>query len=472
MSSHRTARLDFGGYISAQSTYTWNYEIAFGTPGAGPATWPVDGGPGLSIRNAGSLPDGARIGDFDGDGFDDVGLFGGQYYSWVVFGSAASGVVELTPYGSDRVMTVRHYEQIGLPGSGGVGDFDGDGLEDFIFQPMAAGPLGTDKLWGNPTVVYGRQQRPLFIDLDAAAAGQHRINGGQRCGWTVRSGLLPWWDCTTAIGKALDPVGDVNGDGKADIYNPAGKSLIRGRAGRKTIVAATRDGNTVALATRPVGTPWTGPGTDPDPDPEPDPSNGGTAGWTLSGAAARGAGDSVLLTQGIQSNVAGAIFDARRTIDARKVTVEFDVQMTPVSGAGQGVTLAFATPATGGQAIAKNAGIGLGWVGNKGNAIVLGTVKAGSAPSNNYVAIASDVVGRSGYPTFVQTAAAGSPLSGATNRVKVVSSGGVVTVSVNGVERLRRTINLPAAAYLGLTASTSNHQRSDHVIKNVVVTGG
>lgn len=464
-------RLDFGGYVSGETLYTWTYEIAYGTPGAGPAQWPADGGPGLSIRNTGSLPTGARVGDFDGDGYDDVGLFGGLYHSWVVFGGPGNGVVELTTAGSERVMSVRHTDQTGLAGSGGIGDFDGDGLEDFIFQPMAAGPLGNDKLWGNATIVYGRQQRQAFVNLDVADPGLSKINGSRRCGWTTRNNLLPWWECTTALVRPLDPVGDVDGDGKADLYHPAGKALIRGRAGRMVIAAATRDANTISLASRPSGTPWTG-GTSPDPEPEPDPGNGGTAGWTLSGAAARGAGDSVVLTQGIQSNVAGAVYDARSTIDARKVTVEFDVRISPVVGSGQGVTVAFAAPSSGGQAIAKNAGIGLGWVGNKGNAIVLGTVKAGPAPSNNYVAIASDVVGRSGYPTLVQSAAAGSSLARATNRVRVVSSGGVVTVIVNGVERLRRTIMLPAAAYVGFTASTSNNQRSDHVISNVRVTTG
>ncbi len=170
----------------------------------------------------------------------------------------------------------------------------------------------------------------------------------------------------------------------------------------------------------------------------------------------------------------GAIFDARRTVDGNRLTVDFDLVLTgaglPEAGkvAGNGATLALASESEGGVVRAKNYNIGLGWVGNKGIAFVFGTVKGGLTPSNNYVAIANSVVGKSGYPTLLQSAPAVSKLAGSTTHVTVQASGGVVTIALNGIERLRRTMTLPRDAWVGFTASTGGNSQA-HAVRNVVV---
>ena len=46
------------------------------------------------------------------------------------------------------------------------------------------------------------------------------------------------------------------------------------------------------------------------------------------------------------------------------------------------------------------------------------------------------------------------PLQNATNKVKVVTANGTITVSVDGTQILSQAVTLPTSAYLGFSAGT------------------
>lgn len=470
--------LDYAGW-GPRGDGGYAFQVALGTPGPGAAQWPRLGGSGFTIVDASPgagfgwyIHTALRLGDFDRDGLDDL-LLSGSNSSFVVYGARAADDLRLAD-GGPRHTRLTHagvFSAAVSPSSRGIGDFDGDGYADLLTSRPGDSSIRPGSV-GEIHILRGRGDRPATVEALTGDVGYTRLTGDRQCKVTYTYGIFPAYFCAVLVNAMPIPVGDVDGDGKDDLYQPVNRLLIRGRPGDVSIPGNRTGGLSTTLASQPTSTPWDAPTPDAEPDPEPEPGTSGTDGWTLSGSASRNTSGGVVLTRGTQSNVAGGVFDARRTVDARNVTVEFDLQTVKVYGSGFGIGVAFASRGVGGVPAAKNAGIGHGWVGNKGTAVLLGTVKAGPAPSGNWVGIASDVVGRSGYPTLLQSAAAGSTLGGATNRIKVVSAGGVVSVQINGVERLRRAMVLPADAYVGLTASTSSNQRSDHVISNVRVTTG
>jgi hypothetical protein len=259
------------------------------------------------------------------------------------------------------------------------------------------------------------------------------------------------------------------------LKDPAGKYLRFGYAGDQDTNADTfdaagcisndvfvpRDGSVGSDGPTPT------PTATPTPTPEPNVQTGMT-GWrrSVDGELA----DGLVLTDGLLANVAGWAYDDRVQRDANRLEVEFDLDLGTIPGTapGNGATLAFASASLGGRAGAGNPGLGLGWVTNKGNAIVFGTVKGGLTPSDNYVGIVDSVVGRSGYPNLLQSAPAVSRLANASTHVKVRAFGGIVTVELNGVERLRRTMRLPTDAWVGFTAGTST-ARQRTAVRNVVI---
>ncbi len=464
---------DFTAYDGDVKDDTAKLAILFGSAEPGVAKVPSEGGEGIIIDTS-KAPDEAesswdfplptRVGDVDGDGFDDVVVTGHVNHSWIVYGAAGGSGVDLIDDGARVTDLIHEFRYLATPQVTGIGDFDGDGLTDFLqtrdMSVVASSAAALPKTGGAVIILGGprtptletRGQGPRRVQVDAKALCTWR--------WVV---VLPSYTCVWQL-PTLAAIGDYDRDGKTDLYQAAGSFVIRGRTGNATFSGVQAGANTIAVPIQPQGTPWA-PRVIPPPV---DPGSTGTDGWALSGVARRLDAGSVLLASGDSSNTAGAIFDDRKTVDANAIVVDFDLQLVNRSGNGNGMTLAFASPSQGGVPRAANYGIGLGWVGNRGTAITLGTVKGTYTPSSNYVGIASGVVGRSGYPTFLQTAPAVSPLAGATNHITVKASGGVVTVAINGTERLRRTMTLPTDAYVGFTAGTSA-ARQDHIVSNVVI---
>lgn len=246
------------------------------------------------------------LGDVDGDGYDDVGI---SHYTaqkaFVVFGDEEFSPVDLGLLGS------RGFEVRGDPATAGnvgfslapVGDLDGDGLAEFGVAEVVADTLGrtnNGRIW-----VISGQDDIADVDLDDPAPGQIRmtveganpeerlgvlsevgdVNGDGRDDFLVGSYTsTPWgsgvpvpgaaavvWGGTTGqvdlaslgengfrilgptrgrdrLGISVSGVGDVNGDGKADlligadgVYNAATGNrngsayLVHGSASTATV---------------------------------------------------------------------------------------------------------------------------------------------------------------------------------------------------------------------------------------------
>lgn len=668
-----------------------SHQVVFGSAGTGRAKTLEEGGQGVRLTLAGIQPaTGApvtfrppvRIGDFDGDGYDDVTIdgFGGR--SWIVFGGPSAGTVAVAE-GDPRVTMLLDFtgpRSTGARTSFGVGDWNGDGFADFI-QPrdvpatLAFGEYGASR--GHGMIVFGglgtginTNGRARVRDLRNWTGGAQSIMGRENCGF-FSNGWVPVYGCRVSFTWPI-PIGDYDGDGKSDLYQPTGSMVLRGHAGQTTLRAMDRGYLTMDVPSQPEGNAWlpandpargtvhatytcdlggsegklgirytpdlpttwpsgnasfgltaelkfdaaavavlrsknlnfydgplvvpvtlkndagapvrvnvtvevssgsaaTGrspafaapvgspsslivggsligdlkgysssggpigwgtatdhdgdpttsdlrcsgpeanvprngivprptpgptpaPGSTPTPSPSPTstptpmpspsptptptptptpaptpgPTGTPTSGWYQE--SERVYRDGFLLLDGATANKVGFAYDHQRTVDANELRVDFDLTLGTVPGVapGNGATLAFASALQGGVHWGGNPGIGLGWVTNKGNAIVFGTVKGGLTPSSNYVAIANGVVGKSGYPTLLQSAPAVTPLAGNTTHVTVRASGGIVTVALNGTERLRRVMTLPSDAWVGFTAATSTARQSV-AVRNVVI---
>lgn len=171
----------------------------------------------------------------------------------------------------------------------------------------------------------------------------------------------------------------------------------------------------------------------------------------------------------------GVALDGNHPLDARRVKVDFDAVLEGSATGGNGLAFSFFDGTgfgSGGSQLIDNTGAGLGFVngiGKNGTSIALSTFKGSRNPSANFVGIAaSTATSTTGYPTWLATADPGKALAGATTHVTITSKDGVVTVALDGVERLRRTITLPKQAMWALSASTGNAVQR-HVIRNLRV---
>ncbi len=148
----------------------------------------------------------AGLGDFDGDGYDDIAVaapFSGANGSgagavYVVFGQASPTAVQSADSAPLVILGERAYDNLGTS-LGAGGDVDGDGFNDLLLGAPVADGSGTDS--GKAYLVVGGSStlaNPIQIASEAAV----RIAGataGER------------------FGSAISGLGDVNADGFADI---------------------------------------------------------------------------------------------------------------------------------------------------------------------------------------------------------------------------------------------------------------
>lgn len=153
----------------------------------------------------------ASAGDLNGDGFDDVvvsapGADGGRGEVYVIFGKAGGFDATLdlsTLDGSNgfRIDGAELGDNLGLSVAG-IGDFDGDGIDDLAIGSKA----GPD---GSAYVVLGQGTFGVGSIQLADLAGADRDSGlGFRIDGSTASG---------AIGSRVEAAGDVNNDGFADL---------------------------------------------------------------------------------------------------------------------------------------------------------------------------------------------------------------------------------------------------------------
>ena len=196
----------------------------------------------------------------------------------------------------------------------------------------------------------------------------------------------------------------------------------------------------------------------------PDPTAGG---WQLNGSSAMS--DTGLVLTPASSFLAGSAFWPKK-IDPRSMTVEYEATVGGGSGA-DGVAMVIADPSRGAVPTSLGSeGGGLGFSGIPGDAIALDEFQDPGAPSDNFIGL-SDGPASPTTPNvlhWLATANLAVPIQGATNRVKVVTAGGQITVFVNGLEQIDQALTLPAGAYLGFSGGTGGLDNR-HEISNLLV---
>ncbi len=207
--------------LNSGSTY-----VVFGRSGAAPFAPTIElstlnGDDGLRLDGADYSRSGCGVssaGDINGDGLDDliVGAYWGEAslihsgVSYVVFGrmgaSAFAPAVNLDSLDGSNGFRIdgqgfNHFSGFSVSG---VGDVNGDALDDLVVSATGASPNGTNS--GSSYVVFGRS---------GAAAFPSSINLGDLNGST--GFRLDGVSAHDRSGLAVSAAGDINGDGMADL---------------------------------------------------------------------------------------------------------------------------------------------------------------------------------------------------------------------------------------------------------------
>ena len=167
----------------------------------------------------------AIIGDINGDGFDDL-IVGAPLYdvpstndagaAYLVFGKASGFAQDYDfnqsiPAGSIKIGGISSYDQLGNSVNP-AGDFNGDGLDDFLIGARYNGGNGGYRS-GSTYLIFGRRDGFSNIALSVDSNGNGLPDYIEQGGGIRFSGN----DTYDYSGYNVNSAGDVNGDGYSDI---------------------------------------------------------------------------------------------------------------------------------------------------------------------------------------------------------------------------------------------------------------
>ncbi len=175
--------------------------------------------------NAGRAVDG--IGDVNGDGIDDLLITSPGFdpegrqnagQSYVVFGKRTgfSSVLSLGSIDGNngfKINGIAEGDRIGGSASG-IGDFNNDGINDFMISAVGASPNGKDRA-GQSYVIFGKRNGDFGSTLELAdlnGSNGFKINGA---------------NALNLSGAAVSGAGDINADGIDDLMIGAPSNVGR-----------------------------------------------------------------------------------------------------------------------------------------------------------------------------------------------------------------------------------------------------
>lgn len=196
--------------------------VVFGGAGAPPSTLNDLGGRGYTVISDDEL--GVQTaGDFDGDGKADL-LVSSRAGSYVVYGKAGAATIDLQ---ADPAQATR----VGVSGTNGprayaaAGDFNGDGADDLLVNV----PKGNQSVLYANAVVFGG---PRVATIDGASGPRTLgFTTPQTCRPVYPSWLYFWLQTCERNPRMVTPIGDFDGDGRADLIIESPSQLVFGRAG-------------------------------------------------------------------------------------------------------------------------------------------------------------------------------------------------------------------------------------------------